>query len=710
MSPNEPPVTETALEQELRRDLRLAYEQMTAITSRLLLASETAEAALSGEDRVTIAERFLRTVARGMEVRRAAMFLVEGDEFPVGATFGLPAREGEPFAGNDGDLEACQAAMDSRQIHVVEDHLVADDVREAIAAATAEAGERTDDEDDEDDEAEAGEAPGEAETADDPDEAEEDEADEEDEDAEEGPDEEGPTASFGVYIPVDLEGDVVAVMALGERAGGAVYQNEDLVFIVYLLRQFALTLHRCTLLERDEERLEELDALLKVSREITSTLDLDAVLRSVVNTVGAVVRNDRAEIALTRGHKLVLRAVSGMTRLDPDQVEIFKLATPLDYLRANPRRLHIGAGDLGAEPQPAGHDVFEEYFSAQQMRSFMALPLEDDQGLLGFLCLESRQESWDVDPAEGDTLSILAAQTTVAIRNATLYSEIPLRGVSLPVSRMRSWFGGLTARGRTGAALVAAVAVLGLALPITPERAGGVAEVRPLRFQGVRALTEGVVHSVSVSGGDEVRRGQTLGVIEDLDLSSRLAELRAQLEGARRDMAAARLAGDAPAWRTNEIRIVGLESMLAVEQRRARGRVLTAPFAGQILELDLAQRVGQHLEAGESFCTIAALHRMAVDFEVSEDRIGRVRVGQDVAIKAMSYPTRTFRGRVSEVGWRGRADQAGRSWFTVRAEVDNLDRRLRPGMTGVAKATVGRRPAGELLLAPLLRNLNMRLW
>lgn len=700
MSPNEPPVTESALEQELRRDLRLAYEQMTAITSRLLLASESAEAALLGEDRASISERFLHTTARGMEVRRAAMFLVDGDDISVAATFGIPAREDEPFAGNDSDLDACQTAVDTRRIHVVEDHLVAADVRAAIAAGAGEpAGDRDT----------AGEAEPDAEAddaeADDAEDAAEGEADEDDEgEADDA------LASFGVYIPADLEGEVVAVMALGERAGGAVYQHEDLVFIVHLLRQFALTLHRCTLLERDEERLEELDALLKVSREITSTLDLDAVLRSVVNTVGAVVRNDRAEIALTRGNRLVLRAVSGMTRLDPDQVEIFKLATPLQYLRANPRRLHIGAADLGAAPPPAGHDVFEEYFSAQQMRSFMALPLEDDQGLLGFLCLESRQEAWDVDPAEGDTLSILAAQTTVAIRNATLYSEIPLRGVSLPVSRMRSWIGGLTARGRVVAALAGVVALLGLALPITPERAGGAAEVRPLRFQGVRALTEGVVNSVAVTGGEEVRRGQALGVIEDLDLSGRLAELRAQIEGARRDMAAARLAGDASTWRTSEIRIAGLESMLAVEQRRARGRVLTAPFAGQILELDLAQRVGQHLEAGESFCTVAALHRMAVDFEVSQDRISRVRVGQDVAVKAMSYPTRTFHGRVSEVGWRGRTDASGHTWFTVRAEVDNLDRKLRPGMTGVAKATVGRRPAGELLLAPLLRNLSMRLW
>src|SRR6185312_9656395 len=148
-----------------------------------------------------------------------------------------------------------------------------------------------------------------------------------------------------------------------------------------------------------------------------------------------------------RGSKLLLKTVSGMTRLDPDQTEIFKLTTPLEYLRAHPHRLQIGAGDLEQAPR-AAQEVFGEYFSSQQMRSFMALPLGDDQGVMGFLCLESRHESWDLEPAEGDTLSILAAQATVAIRNATLYSEIPLRGVSLPVSRLRSRIDALTRRGR----------------------------------------------------------------------------------------------------------------------------------------------------------------------------------------------------------------------------------------------------------------------
>lgn len=705
------PANDVDRERELRRELEVAYEQLGSITSRLLLVNETAEAALSGEDPATISERFLESAARGMNVRRTAMFLVVEGGFSLGACFGLKEDEAEAVAGNLADIEACQAAIDTGRIQVIDDRLVAGDVREAVAPEGAEAADESEEAEADPDEAieegdDAGEEEDADEGADDADEA----GDDQDGGGEDADDEADDVASFGLYIPVRLGDEAVAVMALGDRTGGAAYRNDDLAFIRYLLRQFALVLHNSSLLEQHRERLEEMGALLKVSREITSTLDMDAVMISVVNTVSAVVTNDRAEIALVSGGKLVLRAVSGMTRLDADQAELFKLTVPLQYLLANPRRLHIGAGELGDEPPPAGHDVFEAYFSAQQMRSFMALPLQDDQGLLGFLCLESRQETWDVHPAEGDTLSVLAAQTTVAIRNATLYSRIPLRGVSLPVSRMSAWFEALPARGRLVAALTGVAVLLALLLPITPDRAGGSAAVGPLRFQGVRALTDGVVSSVSVAGGDEVRGGQVLAVVEDLDLSERLATLRADLEGARRDVAAARLAGDVAGWRTGEIRVAGLEGTLAVEQRRARGMVLTAPFGGQVLESELAQRVGQHLEAGESFCTVAALHRMAVDFEVPEDRIGRVRLGQAVAVKVRSFPTHTFRGRVSEIGWRGHDDARGLTWFTVRAEIDNRERRLRPGMTGVAKVTLGHRPAAELFLAPLLRSLQLRLW
>jgi biotin carboxyl carrier protein len=431
------------------------------------------------------------------------------------------------------------------------------------------------------------------------------------------------------------------------------------------------------------------------------------VLRSVVNTVAAVTENDRAEIALLRGNKLVLRSVSGLTRLDPDQVELFKLGRPLEYLRLHPQRIQISAEALGADPPPAGHAVFNEYFSAQEMRSFMALPLKDDQGLLGFLCLESRQDAWAMEAAEGDTLSVLAAQTTVAIRNATLYSEIPLRGMAQPVSQLKRRVESMSHRGRIVTTAIIVAVLAGLLLPIYPERAGGSATIMPWRYQGARAMTNGVVTQVLIRGGEVVRAGRPLAVITDLELASRLSDMKGQIEVTRRDIATARRASDVATWRAGEIRLAALERSLAIEEQRADARTITAPLDGQVLEMDLAQRQGQPIGAGESFCTVASLQAMAVEFSVGETQIGRVKVGEPVAMKVMSFPSRTFHGQVAEVGWEGRAQLTGGTRYLVRAVVANPDRALRPGMTGVAKASLGPRAAGALLFGPLLRNLQM---
>jgi GAF domain-containing protein len=710
----------TPREQELQRELQRTYEHLSDITSRLLLANEAAEAALSSHDRTELSQRFLTVAARGTEVRRAAIFLADGGGLSVGATVGLDEDELDVLAASQPDIDACHAALESGQMYVVDPSLLTED---ALAASETEDLGAEDEEASESEDGEDGEEAEEAESDDSSESALDDSAGdaaaEEDGEAEADADADGEVeevdadaspAFFGVYLPVVLDDQAIAVLALGERVGRRRYDHDMLVFLRYVLRNLAGALHRSLLIERDAERLRELDALLRVSRQITSTLDLDAVLRAVVNTVAAVVENNRAEIVLLKGDRPVLRAVSGMTRLDPDQVDLFQLAPVFEYLRLRPERVQISAESLEGDEKPPGADVFAEYFSKQQMRSFMALPLRDDQGLLGFLCIESNQDAWEIEAAEGDALEVLAAQTTVAIRNATLYSEIPLRGVALPMSRLRHALGNLSPRGRVIAGAVAAVALLGVLLPIMPERAGGAAEVRPLRFLGARTPTEGVVGQVLVKGGEEVKRGQPLAVIEDYDLATRVAALQGDVEVTRRSLAEARRRGDEAAWRSEQIRLAALERGLVFERRRERGTLLTAPFDGQVLELDLAQRVGQHLEAGESFCTVAALNRMSADFEVSETQIGRVRVGQRLGLKVMAFPTRMFHGRVTEVGWTGHPTISGEARFVVRAEVENPDRALRPGMTGIGRADVARRSVAGLVMEPVRRAIMLGWW
>jgi multidrug efflux pump subunit AcrA (membrane-fusion protein) len=226
----------------------------------------------------------------------------------------------------------------------------------------------------------------------------------------------------------------------------------------------------------------------------------------------------------------------------------------------------------------------------------------------------------------------------------------------------------------------------------------------------VRSPTYGVVSRVFVKGGDRVAAGQPIAEVEDPDLASRLAELEAAAEVARRGAATARSANDPGTWRAAQVRLSAIQSSLAFEERRARAALLTAPFAGEVLDLDLPQRTGQYLEMGQSFCTVAALDSVEAVVEVPEQKIGRVRLGQPVAVKVMAFPAHTFTGRVSEVGWRGRPDAKGIARFQVRVAVANPGRLLRPGMSGIGKATLGRRSLASLVLEPPLRAFEMGWW
>src|SRR5262249_36486813 len=208
------------------------------------------------------------------------------------------------------------------------------------------------------------------------------------------------------------------------------------------------------------------------------------------------------------GGKLRLRAVSGLTRVPADQLETSRLAEVVDWLRLTNARVQVSAEDIADGKDVPGKDIFERYFAKGILHAFMAVPLKDDQGLLGFLCLESKEDSWDLDPREGDALDILASQTPSALGNALLYAHIPLRGVAAPALKARlTWARLSTGQRRLAVALGLAAALL-LVLPIVPDRASGTCEVLPARSYTIRAETDGVVRQVQAKGGETVAAGQ----------------------------------------------------------------------------------------------------------------------------------------------------------------------------------------------------------
>src|ERR1700683_3709750 len=110
--------------------------------------------------------------------------------------------------------------------------------------------------------------------------------------------------------PLRKDDEVLGVVEIINKADGALFNEDDLFFLSSISEQAAVALHNANLLE-SERKVHALDALLKISQEITSTLDLDHVLTTVVHQAGTVVPFDRCVIGFFDRGRFMLGAVSG---------------------------------------------------------------------------------------------------------------------------------------------------------------------------------------------------------------------------------------------------------------------------------------------------------------------------------------------------------------------------------------------------------------
>ncbi len=134
------------------------------------------------------------------------------------------------------------------------------------------------------------------------------------------------------------------------------------------------------------------------------------------------------------------------------------------------------------------------------------------------------------------------------------------------------------------------------------------------------------------------------------------------------------------------------EAGLALIDARLDKLTLRAPMDG-IVSTRSAQ-VGETATAGKPLLTIANLDEVTLVLYIPENRIGQVRIGQEVEVTVDSFPDRTFIGQVDSIA--GEAEFTPRNVqtkeervnlvFAVDVSIPNPDHALKPGLP--ADATI----------------------
>jgi RND family efflux transporter MFP subunit len=509
-------------------------------------------------------------------------------------------------------------------------------------------------------------------------------------------------------VAIVAQENQVGVVEAINKLDGKPFHDDDLFLLTTVAETAANALHNASLLQA-ERKVEILETLVDISKEITSTLNLDRVLQAIVNRTQSIIAFERAAIALEQRGTLELKAISGVPHINSADPQVRVLKDMLEWASISSNEIYVTQRDEGIDdPRPETQAKFAEYFSETGMRSFYALPLIDDQGQLGLLSFESSDPDF-LNTAHLEIIKVLAAQATVALRNASLYREVPFINVLEPLLQRKRRFMAMAKHRRIATIALACAVVLFLIFFPFPMRVSGDGIVASARSANIQSELDGVIKEVFVHEGEFVKQGQALATLEDWNHRSDLAEAEAKYSEAIAAMNHALSTGDGTEAGTEKVKADYWNAELTRDRELMNRLTIRAPFDGVITTPHVEDSVGRHLAHGDVLGDMVETSHVTVDVGIPESDVSLVQKGDRAAIKLESFPVHTFHGVVAVVSPRGEIE-ADHRVFVARVDVPNSDGLLRPGMQGLGKVSVGWHPAGYVLFRGIAMWIWTKLW
>ncbi len=216
----------------------------------------------------------------------------------------------------------------------------------------------------------------------------------------------------------------------------------------------------------------------------------------------------------------------------------------------------------------------------------------------------------------------------------------------------------------------------------------------------VRPEIPGVIRRIDFSDGQSVERAAPLIELDQEELQAQANQAAAQEKIAQVTYERLkRLSGQqttiVPAQQVDEARLA-LQAAAAnnvLYTVRLKKSVIRAPFAGTLGLRHVS--VGDYVQPGQDIVNLEDLHTLHVDFKIPEVWLGRLFVGQRLAVTTDAFSDVPFDGQVSAID--PRVDAVNRT-VAVRAAVPNSDGTLRPGLFATVRLTLGQE--AHALLVP----------
>jgi membrane fusion protein (multidrug efflux system) len=213
-----------------------------------------------------------------------------------------------------------------------------------------------------------------------------------------------------------------------------------------------------------------------------------------------------------------------------------------------------------------------------------------------------------------------------------------------------------------------------------PAALGAIGTVAAVRGVTVSADLPGIVGKIAFDSGKAVKEGEVLVQLDTRQERAQLAAAEAQRDLARlnfgrmqdlvKEGVISRMEYDRATSEHRQMDARVGEIRATIERKTIR-----APFSGV---LGIRQvNLGQYLAAGATIVPLQSLNPIYVNFAVPQQKVGQVRIGQNVRIIVGDPAGAELAGRVTAID--SIVDEATRN-VQVQATLANPQEKLRPGM------------------------------
>jgi len=541
-----------------------------------------------------------------------------------------------------------------------------------------------------------------------------------------------PTQFLLVLSPWTCQDGPSGVLEVLQRPDASPAAQRGYLQLLAVVGELVSDFHRNRQLRGFQRQMEQLGRFDQFVKRIHASLDLKSTAYEIANEGRRLIGCDRVSVAVRRGSKHRVLAVSGVDTFNPRGNVVRQLERLCKAVTGTGEPLWHPSDEAGVAPEI--EELLSGYLDLSHVRMLAVIPLKEPETerssrrreVIGALVVERFRGG--VDEHLQTTVSTVCDHGVLALHNSLELQSVPLWRWLAAVGKAR-WF----VRGRQLpktllALLLVAAAVFAMITVPADFRIEARGELQPLVRCDVFAPGDGVVDGLQTEHGKQVAKGQALLYLRNMELDFEFKRISGELNTAKAKLDTVETERRSAPRETAEQRrhlalltaqkkeleesIAGLEQQYKILLQRRAEMSVRSPIDGEVLTWNLSQLLEDRpVSRGQILMSVADREGpWVLELRVPDDRIAHVLAAQeeirpdlDVSFVLATDPAVKLQGKIERVGMRTEVDESGEVFVLVTVGIDREQiPEPVPGATVVAKIDCGRRPIGYVWLHDLI--------